>query len=416
MRRIRRIFNPKSLLLLVLVLITCTLYTSNYSNGASSSELQQKQEALKKELANLANLTQQTQNKLNQINGQKLTLEELSRKYDEELSSIQNQIKQLKDDIAVKQMEITANEEKLEQAMIDRDNQYEAMKLRIKYMYERGDQSEMEILLSASDFGDMLNKSEYMEKIAEYDRAMLDKLIETENNIRETGEILANDKEILELQYKGAEETERSIQLLIQEKDRQLNAIMQNIGNLTNEYNKYVYDMNSIQKDIEATEEAIKVALAAEEEARRKAEEAGKNPDAGSGAYNGQKLLWPTNARPVRITCPFAGYVGHTGTDIAPTPGRYDDKAIAAAEGLVIYAQFDAAWRGGNMVCIKIADNMYIWYKHLSKIDVSVGDVVTAGQYIGQMGSTGAATGQHLHFELRIDGKAVDAMPYLNKP
>ncbi|MGN0480106.1 MAG: murein hydrolase activator EnvC family protein [Lachnospiraceae bacterium] len=416
MRRIRRIFNPKSLLLLVLVLITCTLYTSNYSNGASSSELQQKQEALKKELANLANLTQQTQNKLNQINGQKLTLEELSRKYDEELSSIQNQIKQLKDDIAVKQMEITANEEKLEQAMIDRDNQYEAMKLRIKYMYERGDQSEMEILLSASDFGDMINKSEYMEKIAEYDRAMLDKLIETENNIRETGEILANDKEILELQYKGAEETERSIQLLIQEKDRQLNAIMQNIGNLTNEYNKYVYDMNSIQKDIEATEEAIKVALAAEEEARRKAEEAGKNPDAGSGAYNGQKLLWPTNARPVRITCPFAGYVGHTGTDIAPTPGRYDDKAIAAAEGLVIYAQFDAAWRGGNMVCIKIADNMYIWYKHLSKIDVSVGDVVTAGQYIGQMGSTGAATGQHLHFELRIDGKAVDAMPYLNKP
>lgn len=416
MRRIRKVFNPKSLLLLVLVLVTCTLYTSNYSNGASSSELQQKQEALKKELANLANKTQQTQNKLNQINSQKLTLEQLSRKYDEELSSIQNQIKQLKDDIVVKQMEIIANEEKLKQAMIDRDNQYEAMKLRIKYMYERGDQSEMEILLSASDFGDMLNKSEYMEKIAEYDRAMLDKLIETENNIRETGEILANDKEILDLQYKGAEETEKSIQLLIQEKDRQLNAIMQNIGNLTNEYNKYVYDMNSVQKDIEATEEAIKVALAAEEEARRKAEEAGKNPNAGSGAYNGQKLLWPTNARPVRITCPFAGYVGHTGTDIGATPGRYDDKAIAAAAGLVIYAQFDAAWRGGNMICIKIADNMYIWYKHLSKIGVKVGDVVAAGEYIGQMGSTGAATGQHLHFELRINGKAVDAMPYLNRP
>lgn len=416
MRKIRKVFNPRILLVLILVIITCSLYTSTYSDAASSSDILKQQEEKKKELQALANKKNQVQNKLNELNNQKLTLDQLSKKYDDELANVQMQIRQLNDEITVKTMEIAANEEKLKAAEADRDAQYEAMKLRIKYMYERGDQNEMEILLEAKDLGDMLNKSEYMEKIAEYDKAMMDKLIETEKNIRETGQILANDKEILEQQKKAALETEAATIVIIQEKDRKLAEVRNNISSLSSEYNTYISDMNAVQKDIEAMEAAYKVALAAEEEARRLAALAGQDANAGTGAYNGQKLLWPTDARPVRITCPFAGYVGHKGTDIGPTPGRYDDKALAAAGGLVIYAQFDAAWRGGNMVCIKIADNMLIWYKHLSKINVSVGTVVTPGQVIGQMGATGAATGQHLHFEIQINGTSVNAMPYLQQP
>lgn len=421
MKRIRKVLNPKVLIICILVIITCMLYTSTYSEAASSTEIQKQQEQKKKELQALANKKQETQNKLNQLNSQTLSLEQLSKKYDDELANIQMQIRQLNDDITVKKMEIAENEENLAKAMSDRDNQYAAMKLRIKYMYERGDQSEMEVLLSATDLGDLLNKSEYMEKIAEYDKAMMDKLIETEKNIRETGEILKNDKEILEAQVAGAKEIEAATQLLIQEKDKQLAALRNSISSLNKEYNTYVSDMNAVQKDIEAMEKAYQQALAQEEEARRKAQQAGQNANAGSGSYNGAKLVWPTNARPVRITCPFAGYAGHKGTDIGPTvePSglvRYDDKAIAAASGLVIYSQMDAAWRGGNMICIKIADGMYIWYKHLSAMYVKVGDVVEVNQVIGQMGSTGAATGQHLHFEIQINGVSVDAMPYLQQP
>lgn len=416
MRKLRKMLNPKAVLLLILVLVSCTLYTSNYSNAASSSELQQKQDAIIKELQSYNSKQQQVSEKIKQINSQKLELLELSKLYDQQLADVQKEIDSLNSAIAVKKLEIASNEEKLQQTMVDRDNQYEAMKLRIKYMYERGEQNEMEILLSAKDLGDMLNKSEYVEKITEYDRAMLDKLIETENNIREAGEVLAKDKKILELQHNAAASNEKVIQSLIVEKQKQMNALSNSIGSLTSEYNNLSYEVSLLEKERVNNEIALKQALAAEEEARKQAAANGKDPNVGMGKYDGHKLIWPTNARPVRITCPFAGYPGHRGTDIAPTPGRYDDKAIAASTGIVIYSQLDPGGTGGNMICIKISDDVVLWYKHLSAMYVKVGDVVTTGEIIGQMGATGMATGQHLHFEVDLNGVPVNAMPYLQLP
>ncbi len=416
MKTVNRIFKPRTIVLLAFIMVISALYISVPGVAATSDELKQQQEALRKEMEALANSKQQTQAAINKINSAKLDLEQLSRQYDAELQKVQAELLNVNEQIRLKNLEIEANQKKLAQAEIDRERQYEAMKLRIKYMYERGEQTEMEVLLSASDLGDMLNKSEYMEKIAEYDRNMLEKLKETEETIRQTGEQLVNDKEILELAKRAAEESQASVQLLIQEKDRKMAAIRQELGTAQNQYNIYANNYSALEQEEKAMEKAIREAEAAEEEARRLAAANGQDPNAGTGAYDGTKMLWPTNARPVKINCEFAGYPGHKGMDIAPTPGRYDDKALAAAKGIVLYAQMDAAWAGGNMVCIKIADDVKIWYKHLSAIYVKVGDVVTPGQYIGQMGSTGMATGQHLHFEIQINNKSVNPRPYMNWP
>lgn len=106
---------------------------------------------------------------------------------------------------------------------------------------------------------------------------------------------------------------------------------------------------------------------------------------------------------------PFNGGAAmHAGVDMAGTMG---EPIQSAAPGVVTRA----GWIGGYGNCIEVdhGRGMATRYGHLSRILVRVGDRVTAGDEIGRMGSTGRSTGTHLHFEVRVDGRAVDPMPYL---
>lgn len=106
---------------------------------------------------------------------------------------------------------------------------------------------------------------------------------------------------------------------------------------------------------------------------------------------------------------PFNGASAmHAGVDMA---GPVGEPIAAAAEGVVTRA----GWMGGygNLIEIDHGRGMSTRYGHLSRIQVRVGDRVVIGDQIGKMGSTGRSTGSHLHFEVRVDGRAVDPMPYL---
>lgn len=134
---------------------------------------------------------------------------------------------------------------------------------------------------------------------------------------------------------------------------------------------------------------------------------------------NGSQLIWPAHG--VKITQPFGpsaypfepafgGYPHfHTGIDLA---GPLGSPIVAAASGVVAAATVSTVGYG-NHVIIAHAGGLLTLYGHLETMLVKVGDVVTAGQVIGLLGSTGNSTGPHCHFEVRIGGQPVDPTPFL---
>ncbi len=116
-----------------------------------------------------------------------------------------------------------------------------------------------------------------------------------------------------------------------------------------------------------------------------------------------------------RLSSPFGwrnisvnGNRFHGGADFAADAGT---RVVAARSGVVTRA----GWWGtyGYVVVLDHGDGSETRYAHLSAIYVPVGATVRQGDGVGAVGSTGASTGPHLHFEIRLDGTAVDPMPYL---
>ena len=100
----------------------------------------------------------------------------------------------------------------------------------------------------------------------------------------------------------------------------------------------------------------------------------------------------------------------HTGLDIA-SPSGTPIKVVA--EGTVTHASYKGSY--GNLVKVQHGNGLETWYAHTSKMYVTVGQKVEAGEIIAAVGSTGNSTGSHLHLEIRINGKHVNPQTYLYK-
>ena len=103
------------------------------------------------------------------------------------------------------------------------------------------------------------------------------------------------------------------------------------------------------------------------------------------------------------INCPFADYAGHIGIDFAARAGT---EIYAAADGVVTWAEWQDGY--GLMIAVAHENDIVTLYSQCSELLVSEGDAVKKGQLIAVTGSTGLVTGECLHFEMQIDGIAVN--------
>ena len=130
---------------------------------------------------------------------------------------------------------------------------------------------------------------------------------------------------------------------------------------------------------------------------------------------NGIKLLSNPLDSYTYISSRYGSYstrrvAAHTGTDLACPTGT-NIKSVAS--GTVVFAAYKGSY--GNLVKVSHGNNVETWYAHCSSIDCEVGDTVEAGEQIAKVGTTGNSSGPHLHFEIRVNGKALNPQDYLYK-
>ena len=323
---------------------------------------------------------------------------------DSELSGIQAKIEQYNTLITEKEQQIADTEAELDEAVRQQTDQYEAMKKRIKFMYERGDTFYLELLFSSSSLSDLINKADYIEALSQYDRDKLDEYTQITQMVQLCKEELEAEKEVLDEAKSAVETEEASVNSLLREKENQLYAVSSDISDkeaAIKEYEQQIADENAT---IAALEKAV-----AEEKARLEAE------NAQARIYNGGMFAWPCPAYK-RISDEYGNRMHpilgvqqfHNGLDMAAPAGS---AILAAYDGDVVAAAYSGSM--GNYIMIDHGSGLYTIYMHCSALYVSQGQTVTKGQNIAAVGSTGRSTGNHLHFGVRLNGSYVSPWNYL---
>ena len=337
-----------------------------------------------------------------QLEKSKAELADYVEELDAELVAIQNKINDLKNLITEKEEEIDQKTQELTEALSVQQAQYEAMKSRIKFMYEKGDSLSLELLFGSDSFGDMLSKAEYIEMLSAYDRRMLDEYVAYAEYVALCKQSLEEEKEVLDEAKAAVEEEEASLNELIEAKEQEMYRVSGDIQNKEAAIREY-------EADIAEQNDAIKALEAAVAEERKKlAAEQGRK-------YDGGMFTWPAPSY-TRISDEYGNRMHptlgiqkfHNGIDMAAPGGS---AILAAYDGKVVAADYNGSM--GNYIMIDHGDSLYTIYMHASALYVSKGAEVSKGDKIAAVGSTGRSTGNHLHFSVRLNGNYVNPRNYL---
>lgn len=365
----------------------------------------------KKKASSLEEQKKQMENTLRELEGIKSDTASYVKALDSKLEAYEKQIKALSSQMSAKEAEIQVAREDLELAQETEEKQYRDMKLRIQYMYERGETSYLDLLFESENLTQLFYRTEYIQAIASYDREMLLKYKDTKAQVEAREAELVKEQEELASLKSSAEARQQDIQTLVDEKTAELKKYQSQINTAQG-------NLSELERDIAAQENKIK---AMEAEIKRKEEEARKAALAAGQKYNTVSIgnisfIWPCPASR-RITSGYGGRdapmegasSSHQGIDIgAPTGSSIQ----AAASGTVTIATY--SYSAGNYIMVNHGGGVSTVYMHCSELLVSPGQTVTQGQVIAKVGSTGYSTGPHLHFGIRVNGSYVNPTKYVS--
>ncbi len=190
----RRIINKKIIAVLLAIIFAISVTPQVTYATSTQDKLNQAKEDRKKtqdELEGKKDQKEDLEDKKTELQGALETL-------DSELTQVSNNLEQLEQDIAEKEAEIEQTGLELEEAIRIKDEQYEAMKLRIQFMYESRDFVLLETLFASSNFSEFLNRNEYIEQLAAYDDRKLEEFKEIEQTVAEKEAALIVEKEELD--------------------------------------------------------------------------------------------------------------------------------------------------------------------------------------------------------------------------
>ncbi|NLW70431.1 MAG: peptidoglycan DD-metalloendopeptidase family protein [Eubacteriaceae bacterium] len=317
---------------------------------------------------------------------------------DKQITQVEEEIESLNEQIAATEKRLEAAKISLKEAEIEKERYRQQLEERITVMYMYGDVGYLEVLFGAKGFSDLISRATAIASIIEHDNTVAQKLKETEALVSAMTKLIEEEKVKLE---------KLKSQKLAREDE------------LTGQKNSKSESLKKI-KETEAYWKALAKAEEAEATAIRK-EIAAQNSNT-DYANTYKTFVWPTPGY-YSITSPY-GYRIHPIYNVRKFHSGFDIGAprnapiVAIANGKVIRA----SWYGGYGNCVVVdlgkdsQGNTYkVLYAHLNKYAVSNGDIVTQGQVVGYVGTTGTSTGNHLHCEIHINGATVNPVNYLSK-
>ena len=384
--------------------------------------------------------------KQQELEQQKNTAEAEKSELSSELDSIVSKMEKTQSDLTAKETEINDAETELVTAKANEDDQYQTMKLRIKYMYENGSNEFLEILMEANSIADLLNKAEYINKISKCDRELLVEYEDTRKDVENRENALKKEYAELESLQDELAGEQANVEKLLADKNIQIDNLTSEISSNADKLKQLIAAAEAAEarrKEAEATAaaQAAQAAAAAQASASSGTSSSGGSGNTSSNASATAAAQAAQAAAAASSGTSSSGNASATGTGslthpvpgaaitsgfggrVAPTAGAttghdgidygagYGAAVYAADSGTVITAQYNSA--RGNYIVINHGNGMQTWYQHLSSMNVTVGQTVARGQVIGNVGTTGISTGPHLHFEVHVGGVPVNPLNYL---
>lgn len=430
----------------LLTFITCsaiavafmTSYSDSFSNvsDVSAKTIAELQEARKENEAKIAEYEKQ----INALEGNKDEEKAYQDTLLESITLIQDNITLLNEELDRLNEEVTATEANIESLNNDIAEQQEQVdanleifKERLCAMYITGNNSLASAILGSTDFYDMLSRMEMVNSIAAHDEELVNKILGEIESLEKSKSDLQTEKLTLEMKLEEQEKKKVEKQSEIDELSEMVKKTQAEIDRLELEQQELEKTKEELEADNAAFDQQmadIQAAIQkAAEEKRRQEEEAlrqqqqqqnnnntgGNLPEYVAPNPGASGFMWPTPGN-YYVTSEYGSRWGrlHAGIDIGDA-GIGGDPVVASKAGTVAYVysgcthNFPKNYRCcgggyGNYVIIQHDGTYSTLYGHLSYVNVSVGEYVSQGQTLGAAGCTGHSTGDHLHFEVYVNG------------
>lgn len=301
------------------------------------------------------------------------------------------------------QSKLSDTQKQIEETTIRIDAVKKMLSERMVAVYKYGGSAEFNVFMSATGAQDALATSYLLARMAEQDRMLISDLSTQKETLDSAVAELVKQKSELESRNKELENQRKSIQKTTEERNKLLNQARKDKALYQAEQDELIRASNEMKGKVNQ--------LLAQ---KKKGQE--QNKSAATPVYHkGGKLAWPLSKRGrinskygTRVHPVFKTKSTHTGLDL---DGKKGDPVLAAAAGEVLFTGWLRGY--GQVVIIDHGGDLTTVYAHLSGVDTSENAKVKAGDKVGRVGSTGVATGDHLHFEVRVNGNTTDPMKYL---
>ena len=372
---------------LIIISITINVF-SMMSFASEKSELNKK--------------IKETKESLNEVNSQK---EESQNKVDDlksQIAEYEKEINSLKDEIKQKQKEIKEMQEKLDKLEKERQEKQDLLDQRLITMYENGETTYLDVLLSSADITDFISKYYMVETVTEADKELIEGLEADKKEIEETKNKLNASLDEVEKKKEEPESIQTKLNKAKNKEEEKVESLTEESHDLEEDIEAYEKKMKELDAKEKAQEEALKHKIEeAEKNHGSNSGSSGSGSSGGSssgGSVSSKGFIRPVTSGRITATMYYSSGKYHGAVDFGVSTGT---PVYAAADGIVVTSTWGGSDSYGYYIKIKHYNGLYTLYAHGSSLVAKVGQEVNQGDLIMYSGNTGNSTGPHLHFEVR---------------